>query len=108
MDILKGLGAVFRAVLGPILAIVEAIIDVLMAPIKALINAILDKLGFNVNFGISPWPQLPNIQLPNLPTLHITWWWWPHWLKLHYEAINCRTLKSLITRSIHSRVSAVA
>jgi len=108
MAILKGLGAAFRAVLGPILAFVEAIIDALMAPIKALINAILDKLGFNVNFGILPLPQLPNIQLPNLPTLHITWPSWPHWLKIHYENINCQTLKNLVYRNIHSRVSAVA
>jgi len=108
MAILKGLGAAFRAVLGPILAFVEGIIDALMAPIKALINAILDKLGFNVNFGILPLPQLPNIQLPNLPTLHITWPSWPHWLKIHYENINCQTLKNLVYRNIHSRVSAVA
>jgi len=108
MAILKGLGAAFRAVLGPVLAFVEAIIDALMAPIKALINAILDKLGFNVNFGILPLPQLPNIQLPNLPTLHIEMPSWPHWLKIHYENINCQTLKNLVYRNIHSRVSAVA
>lgn len=103
MRILQGLGAIFRAVLGPILAIIDRIINALLAPIRALVNAILNKLGFNVNFGINPWPSLPDIRLPNLPRM------WPD-LDWHgyYFNLNCNALKNLAVRHVTQRVGAVS
>jgi hypothetical protein len=64
--ILKGLGAVFKAVLGPILNVINRIIDAIMRPVVSLFNRILRMLGISVDWRISPLPKL-NMRVPMLP-----------------------------------------
>jgi len=70
LKILEGLGAIFQAVLGPVLAIIEKAIDFLLQPVYSLFDKILDMLGINVNWGLSPWPDF-NFEFPSFPDLFV-------------------------------------
>jgi hypothetical protein len=79
MQILQGIAGFIQTLLGPVMKVLERVINFIMKPIKALLDKILGLLKINLDFKF---PSLPSFDF-SLPTL---------------PAVDCNRLKSFAGR----------